>query len=76
MCSSDPEKQPNKYLAPFKWSPKHFFYSTWKISIYYLVGVFVILTKHYMEVSYGCMQMVLKGITYPLGHIGSGGIIS
>ena len=53
----------------------YFIYSTWKISIYYLLGVFVTLTKHHMEVMYGCMQMMLKCTPYPLGHIGSGGII-
>ena len=30
----------------------------------------VALTKHHMEVIYGCMQMMLKCITYPLGLIG------
>ena len=64
------EKKPNKYLEQFKWSPKYFFYSTWKISIYYLVGVFVALTKHHMEVMYGCMHMMVKGISYPMVHIG------
>ena len=33
------------------------------------------LTKHHMEIMYGCMQMMVKGITYPLGHIGIGFII-
>ena len=46
------------------------FYSTWNISICYLIGAFVALTKHHMEVMYGCMQMMLKGITWPVGHIG------
>jgi hypothetical protein len=46
------------------------FYSTWKISIYYLIGAFVALTKHHMEVMYGCMQLMSKCITYPLGHMG------
>ena len=51
---------------------KVFIYSTWKISIYYLIGVVVALTKHLMEVMYECVHMMVKGITYPLGHIGMG----
>ena len=51
---------------------KYLFYSTRKISICYLVGVVVALTKHHMEVMYECMHMMVKGITYPLGHIGMG----
>ena len=35
-----------------------------------LNGIVVALTKYHMEVMYGCMQMMLKGIPYPLGHIG------
>ena len=33
-----------------------------KTPIMYLIGVFVALTKYHMEVFYGCMQMMLKGI--------------
>ena len=62
--------QPNKSIEQIKWSPNYFIYSTWKISIFYLIGVFVALTKHHMEVTYGCMQMMLQCITYPVGHIG------
>ena len=53
----------------------YFTYSTWKISISYLIGAFVVLTKHHMEVFYGCMQMMFKGIIDPLGYIGIGFII-
>ena len=41
-----------------------------KFSIYYLIEVFVVFTKHYMKVFWGCMPMMSTCLSYYLGHIG------